>query len=273
MEEFEVEDIESPPTRYWIVAKLTNFLPINYLRHLNETVSRDNKVFIICIIIWVLCFGVGIGCTILVESMGERLNGPQWNITVNVTDLGNYLLPSLPASIHLTALPDILLLCLIVAFSVALYFSESNNTRKEIICLFLRAHALLVLLRATTTVSTVSLPSPRCTQHLSGGLLNAGCYDMMFSGHTSFALLVALCSQAAFSHRLILAFKGILTALSILSILLVRDHYTADVLVAIYLTFFVFKFFERRPLFPNSAPEQALFQAVKGSSTSMRLEV
>jgi hypothetical protein len=168
--------------------------------------------------------------------------------------------------------------------------SSSSSPIFEVICFFFRCHGILLLLRSSTVLVTVALPSPRCMSKLLGGLaFNSSCYDVMFSGHTSLAFAIAYScyllnsvllsffpsssssssyipsSSASFSPAstlpssntapllrsflfLLGTVLGILLAcLSIISILLVRDHFSVDLLVAIYLSYFVCTHFRSKP--------------------------
>src|SRR5690606_22076451 len=108
---------------------------------------------------------------------------------------------------------------------------------------------IILLMRATTVLSTIhQRPSPRCLEEIldpdpnnSFGLIfNTTCFDMMFSGHVSFSVLVALfCNEAPF-HLVLRMILGIVAFCSALANIIVGDHYTADVLVAMYISFLVF---------------------------------
>jgi len=64
---------------------------------------------------------------------------------------------------------------------------------------------------------------------------------MMFSGHTSIGLIVSLFLHFFFSENQVLVVFGWILGISggIINVI-VGDHYSVDVLVATYLTFFVF---------------------------------
>jgi len=123
----------------------------------------------------------------------------------------------------------------------------------------LQTHGTLLLMRCTTTFVTMHLSSPVCEErwhdyvrtkagdpdvfHDVGFLMNTTCFDMMFSGHCAISLLMCAFFSYLRVPRLYKVLMWILGVFAALSTIIVGDHWTVDVLVAVYLTFFVFKFF------------------------------
>ena len=154
-------------------------------------------------------------------------------------------------------LPDKLALITMGA-TLALYVASAWRQRgaRERCCAFIKLVAesacifsLLMVLRAATVASTVMpAPSPLCRNatswaHGEGGLPTSGwlmspiaCNDAMFSGHTitySVALVFWLYSHAPSWAKL--AWSGYFAFCCVASFA-TRDHYTADVLVAVYVS-------------------------------------
>ena len=92
-----------------------------------------------------------------------------------------------------------------------------------------------MLIRAFTTISTI-LPKHKICNETIGirSLLLGGCYDKIFSGHTSFTLLLTLLYYR--EHIINLPLLLGINAANILAILATRSHYTVDVLLAIFVT-------------------------------------
>eukprot|EP01126_Amoeba_proteus_P020507 TRINITY_DN2085_c0_g1_i11.p1 TRINITY_DN2085_c0_g1~~TRINITY_DN2085_c0_g1_i11.p1 ORF type:complete len:126 (-),score=15.26 TRINITY_DN2085_c0_g1_i11:69-446(-) len=102
-------------------------------------------------------------------------------------------------------------------------------------------HGFLLLMRATTTLVT-AVPSPvvPCRNAaqpptLPGFLVPVYCNDLMFSGHTSTNVLLGMFWTFSDSHVVLKFLVWCMIAFSAFISTLSRDHYTSDVLVAIYL--------------------------------------
>lgn len=109
--------------------------------------------------------------------------------------------------------------------------------------LLLVMHAYVLLLRTVSVCVTILGASPRCQQqaalllhaHNAGFVLNSGCFDLMFSGHSSFAALVG--AAALWSGALSRPAKVLVVVLALFAAVanvLVGDHYSADVWVGVY---------------------------------------
>jgi hypothetical protein len=196
-------------------------------------------------------------------------------------DLGRNLLPHIDAP----WLPDSLILSLLFIGTLAFIWPNPQNRhhvgdRRKRLGLLLVAHASILIMRTSTTVVTVHpVSSPFCTavasqiqrqqqeqqkdsnsahhsqlpeqnnqEEVVGFLLNTGCYDMMFSGHVSFSVLLTLFSLQAPNLPLILkSLSALFLAGSFVGNIAVGDHYSSDVLVGSYISFLVFMVF-RKPL-------------------------
>ena len=121
------------------------------------------------------------------------------------------------------------------------------------LCCVLQSHSVILMMRSSTTLATVHRASPVChalsleSSTNPGFVLNTGCFDLMFSGHTAF------CALASFfvCHRPELAWPvqllvAVLAAAGSVSNVLVGDHFTADCLVGAHIAVLVCCLFRQR---------------------------
>lgn len=139
------------------------------------------------------------------------------------------------------ALPDKILLTVMSA-TAGLVFSQGWRRSAMLAAEFARLHAALMLMRAALIlVTTVPSPVSACRNcadlpHTGFLLLQVYCNDCMFSGHCSFYWQCAcfwLLSRAATWSKLLVMVAVVAGSVATTAI---RDHYTMDVLVAIYVT-------------------------------------
>jgi len=103
-------------------------------------------------------------------------------------DLGVKLLPSCHTAIHRPDAAQLTLTVLLLASMAACVGSLEDAM--DLVCRFALAHSTLLLMRATTIASTVTgIACPNAAVK-DGGMLNAGKYDLMFSGHTTMGTLL-----------------------------------------------------------------------------------
>jgi len=112
---------------------------------------------------------------------------------------------------------------------------------KHIQCLkkFLFTHGLLMFIRAIS-FSVTLLPDSSRMCHMSNHL--GGCFDLLFSGHSTIMLLCSLLLTEYFPittkwKLCLFANTGITSFL----IILCRNHYTIDILYSILITYFIHK--------------------------------
>jgi len=133
----------------------------------------------------------------------------------------------LPEILHVV--PVILLSCY-----VALY--------RHIQCLesFMIKHGSLMLIRGFCFSATL-LPDSSQMCHLSNHF--GGCFDLIFSGHSTIMFLstLLLCQYfpIASQWKVLLHANNIITSIMII---LCRNHYTIDVLISLMLTYFIWRF-------------------------------
>ena len=110
---------------------------------------------------------------------------------------------------------------------------------KPIIIEFFSKFIIIMFIRAFTIISTILPKHETCPDefYLRSYLLG-GCYDKIFSGHTSFILLMTL----MYYREYIIDMSSLIgiNLLNILLILATRSHYTVDIILATFVTLTVF---------------------------------
>jgi PAP2 superfamily C-terminal len=173
-----------------------------------------------------------------------------------VIDVGRWLLPSIDAP----WLSDTVLLSIFICFAISVLLADkakdrSRSTRRQRALHFMWCHAAVLAIRFTTVLATVNWPSPACLDALRwrqvngvsmpgdvaeygvGLLMNRGCFDMQLSGHCSTALLLARATHGMLKsgrHRWLVAIAYVLAAAEYVANIAVGDHYSVDVLLALY---------------------------------------
>ena len=143
---------------------------------------------------------------------------------IELFDISHYILPDLHSYQHIV---DIIVLGAIIS----LFFLSTKHLSTE----FLAKFTLIMFIRAFTTIATILPKHKICNENIGlRSLLLGGCYDKIFSGHTSFILLLSLIYYR--EHIINLPVLLGVNAANILAILATRSHYTVDVLVAIFVT-------------------------------------
>lgn len=180
------------------------------------------------------------------------------SFTSPIFDFGLYLFPHY----DLIWLPDatLLILLLITAYCILFHDNKSTTTqstsyldlsywvpRVHRLTLYLRVHGILLFYRTISSLITIQRPSPRCSAHNlfhldnAGWLLNSGCFDLMFSGHSSSSILstififATIPKQRIFLRGLILMFG----LFSCIANIIIGDHYSNDVFIAVVLSYYV----------------------------------
>ncbi len=170
-----------------------------------------------------------------------------------VFDLGLHFLPHL----HVRWLPDAFVFLLLPLLIAAVFVPATAVTRARRqgaasseywqptlsrLCCVLQSHSVILLMRASTTLTTVHRASPVChalsleSAANPGFVLNTGCFDLMFSGHTAFCVLAAffVCHrpELGWAAQCLVA---VVAAAGSVSNVLVGDHFTADCLVGAHI--------------------------------------
>lgn len=99
---------------------------------------------------------------------------------------------------------------------------------------------LIHLIRSLTIISTILPKHEKCIREKGSFLsrLLGECYDKVFSGHTSFVFLITLILLRE-NYISFISFL-LINAVQATIILLTRAHYTIDVLLAYFITYFVY---------------------------------
>jgi len=166
-------------------------------------------------------------------------------------DLGHELIPKLEPE----ALGDYPMFCLIGGFIVTLVF---HPARLRIMIKFFMTIGHLYLLRVVS-ISVTSLPPtdnhcrseyveiPDIYANTIKGLLSLGgsnihCGDLMFSGHTCMVTTIWMIFMHNFKRGHIVKFAAtICLLLTVILIIATRSHYTGDIWIAFWLSFFMYK--------------------------------
>jgi hypothetical protein len=115
-------------------------------------------------------------------------------------------------------------------------FIVSNDTLNTE---FIAKFTIIMFIRAFTIISTILPKHQVCSDTFDvRSYFLGGCYDKIFSGHTSFMLLLTL---LYYREHIINEFSLIgINSINILLILATRSHYTVDILLAIFVTTTIF---------------------------------
>jgi len=143
---------------------------------------------------------------------------------IELFDIFHSILPDLHAYHTIVDIIGLVLL-------ISLFFVSNTTITTE----FLAKFTIIMFIRAFTTISTILPKHSICDETITThSLLLGGCYDKIFSGHTSFTLLLTLLYYR--EHIINLPLLIGINATNILAILATRSHYTVDVLLAIFVT-------------------------------------
>lgn len=156
----------------------------------------------------------------LTLTIGEK----HYKNNSTIYDVLHEILPNLRAY-HYSV--DIIgLLCTLSLFFVG---------NEDLIYEFLAKFIIIMFIRAFTILTTILPKDKECdTRHSFRNYLFGGCFDKIFSGHTSFALLLTLLYYR--EHIINIPTLLGVNLLNIFLILSTRAHYTVDVLLAIFVT-------------------------------------
>ena len=128
------------------------------------------------------------------------------------------------------------------------------NDRYHYIAQFLFLNCCLLILRATTVSSTL-LPNIKMYDYCKERpdnffrlvelmILHGTCSDYMFSGHTATSMLVYMFSHRHKSLYVYEIIAGVSLGGMIFSLLVLRWHYTSDILIAIIIVWLLFKLYK-----------------------------
>jgi len=132
-----------------------------------------------------------------------------------------------------------------VLFTSALMLYHFDQRSLDCIRTFLWTHAFLLCFRALSFSSTL-LPDSSQTCHTS--IFTGSCYDLIYSGHVMIMFLSILLGQHFFVlHPIINAFFILDLLVTSFLVIVTRNHYTVDVVIALIMTILTFIAFTRHP--------------------------
>lgn len=94
-----------------------------------------------------------------------------------------------------------------------------------------------MVLRAILASSTILPKAPHCKSELTLSSIFGGCYDKIFSGHMSLTTIFGLTMVK--EHAISVGIFSALVAMTAIALLLVRAHYTVDVLLGFLVSYFI----------------------------------
>ena len=114
---------------------------------------------------------------------------------------------------------------------ISLYFLGTKDLIYELIGKFI----IIMFIRAFTILTTILPKDEKCDTTLNiSSFIFGGCFDKIFSGHTSAILLLTLLYYR--EHIINLYTLLGINILNIFLILSTRAHYTVDIILAIFVT-------------------------------------
>lgn len=181
---------------------------------------------VIPILVFFIIVGVIISSNYISHQIGS--NYYKENQSFKIHDLLQEYLPDLHNYHYLVDI--VALVILIPAF---FYFNQTLTIE------FLTKFLIIMFIRAFSVISTVLPKYENCDETFTfRSFFLGGCYDKIFSGHTSFILLLTLMYWREHLINSMTLFG--LNFINILAILLTRSHYTVDVIMAIFVTTTIF---------------------------------
>lgn len=119
----------------------------------------------------------------------------------------------------------------IIPFVLMIFAMLSKNNTQ-----FVKAGSIAMIIRLVTAYSTILPKSTKDICTFSGSTIG-GCHDKMFSGHMTVNVLASI--AIAKSHPEYIPALFATNTIAGLSIVSSRDHYTIDILVALFLAGFI----------------------------------
>jgi hypothetical protein len=96
---------------------------------------------------------------------------------------------------------------------------------------------LSMFLRAILASSTILPKAPHCKSEITLTSIFGGCYDKIYSGHMSLTTILGLTMVK--EHAISVGLFFALVAITAITLLLVRAHYTVDVLLGFLVSYFI----------------------------------
>jgi hypothetical protein len=184
---------------------------------------------------WVICIFLHYILSLKTYDLGLSIRlqtyAPLYDIVQrNFSNLQRYRI--IPEILHV--IPVIILILYIII--------GNSDTSTKAINKFLITHGPLMALRGIFfSVTLLPDSSEMCLE--SGHI--GSCFDLIFSGHSTIMLLCTMITHEFFNISTlfysILMIKNLITCFMII---VCRNHYTIDVLISIFMTYFIYHFSE-----------------------------
>lgn len=160
-----------------------------------------------------------------IEHAGDTFYMNQSSHFPTIYDILHKVLPHIPMLEHMS---DIICVSLLLSLVVL---------DKTIFYYFLGFILTIFIIRSVTIFVTVLPKNKKCNvKHAS--MFRGGCYDKIFSGHFATGLLATLMLYS--NNYINMIFLLLINFLNALFIILSRNHYTIDIIVALFITLFVY---------------------------------
>jgi hypothetical protein len=183
-----------------------------------------------CIAFWLLCILLHSKLASFVYRKGMSIN------LIERPPLYDLMQDTFPNFQEYRMIPEVLHLIPVISLAIYTTWFKHINCLSE----FLVKHGILMFLRGIF-FSVTLLPDSSGMCQLSNHL--GGCFDLIFSGHStiSFLCTLLLCKH----YPLYKEIKWLLHANNLLTCFLIvvcRNHYTIDVVISLFMTYFVWNF-------------------------------
>lgn len=134
-------------------------------------------------------------------------------------------LPYIPMLEHMSDIMCVSLLLLLVILDRTIFYY------------FLGFILTIFIIRSITILVTVLPKNKKCNVKYAS-MFRGGCYDKIFSGHFATGLLATIMLYS--NNYINLIFLLLINFMNALFIILSRNHYTIDIIVALFITLFVY---------------------------------
>lgn len=190
-----------------------------------------NKKTISIFLIWLSCIGFHKFLSNKVYEIGFHYNLHNEKPLLDMVHL------NFPSLQKYRIIPEILHLIPVLYVFFLIFYNMGENSILALNKL-LKTHGILLVMRSVFFASTLL---PDASQVCSKTLHIGSCFDLIFSGHCMAIYLSTFTINKYFkipySHYLALSVNNLVTTLLII---LCRNHYTIDVIIAFFMTHYIF---------------------------------
>lgn len=188
----------------------------------------------------------------LLQLWGDSIpNYP--NICGPLHDIGFIILPSINTGVYiLDHMADLFIIISLVLFILYIIFGVRRGHKELVFRRFLLCWSLIINMRTLSVAVTRYPRLPAFADNYTPANIFVGALliivgvestvtDMMFSGHTSVWIIIALFTTYYANKRDIFHyFMWIINISGIVLLIAAREHYTADVIIGIFISTMVF---------------------------------